>query len=495
MSGTNSNGAANERLPGLRSRVFSFLRFSTFARALDWVVFAGVVLALVLAPLDYSSDDLPQITRLTLLLFVLLFLWSLEWAVAGRMRFSWSSLHLVLLVFLAYGLIQLLPLPLALGKLLASSARPAALHSVVESFGPRRAGSVSLHLSVDPVSTARSVALLAMLVGYFFLASAFMTSEKRMRLAIYALFACNFFIALIGTRNRVVPDSQVIWHFASGAPFGSFVNRAHFSGFTEMILPFALALIFARAIRRERYVLPAFLAIFLGSTVIISGSRGGILVLILQLIYLPLLASQQKALLEGRNLVWRERIWQIMGASVIIIGVVGGVYWIGTEPVIHEVSARFETIEHDFRLGENYTRPELWRSSLKMIRDNPLLGVGLGAFRTAYPRYDNLSGLFEVQKAHNDYLQLVAETGAVGAVLGVVFLIVVTRKSLQGLTHPSPFCRAVALGANAALFGLLVHSLVDFNLQVTSNALLFLFIVSLIVVTSSDKESQEGTEA
>jgi hypothetical protein len=109
-------------------------------------------------------------------------------------------------------------------------------------------------------------------------------------------------------------------------------------------------------------------------------------------------------------------------AAAIVVGIVAGVYWIGSEPLIDRVSMRFQKAPADFRFGDNYTRPELWRTSLLMIGDNPMIGVGLGAFARAYPHYDRLTGLREANAAHNDFLQLAAETGAVGVVLATLFL-------------------------------------------------------------------------
>jgi O-antigen ligase len=197
-------------------------------------------------------------------------------------------------------------------------------------------------------------------------------------------------------------------------------------------------------------------------------------------------------MIQGHTPTWQTRRWELVGSALIMVGVVGGVYWIGTEPVIRGVSHRFEQIEQSLSLSDGYTRPNLWKASLSMIADNKLVGVGLGAFPAAYPPYDHLNGLFETRKAHNDYLQFIAETGAVGAVLGILFLVSLVKLSRKGLMNPNPFLRAVSLGASVSLFGILVHSLVDFSLQVICNALIFLFVVSLIIVLS-DHTGDEGT--
>jgi O-antigen ligase len=84
-----------------------------------------------------------------------------------------------------------------------------------------------------------------------------------------------------------------------------------------------------------------------------------------------------------------------------------------------------------------------------------------------------------VPQAHNDYLQIVADSGIVGGLLALWFLIVVFRAIFRGLRAEDPLLAALALGSGAGLFGILVHSIFDFNLQVPSNALLFLLLTAV----------------
>ena len=115
-----------------------------------------------------------------------------------------------------------------------------------------------------------------------------------------------------------------------------------------------------------------------------------------------------------------------------------------------------------------------------MVEDHPAFGVGLGAYATAFTAYDRGAGVFVVQQAHNDYLQLLAEGGLVGAALGAFFLAFLSISAWRGLQRRDPVAQGVALGATAGCFGLLMHSLVDFNLQIPSNALAFLFSSALV---------------
>jgi O-antigen ligase len=121
-----------------------------------------------------------------------------------------------------------------------------------------------------------------------------------------------------------------------------------------------------------------------------------------------------------------------------------------------------------------------------MIGANPFIGVGLGAYETAYPIYSKDDGAivlgksFAVDRAHNDYLQVLADCGLVGAVLAVWFIVLIFQAVARGRQSRDPLCRALAIGGGAGIFGLLVHSVFDFNLQIPSNALLFLLLTAAV---------------
>src|SRR5262249_6545338 len=149
------------------------------------------------------------------------------------------------------------------------------------------------------------------------------------------------------------------------------------------------------------------------------------------------------------------------------------VVWIGVEPVINRV-ATGDSISSDPSMTRAFygVRGEIWRDTWTMIRHNPLMGVGLGAYETAYPTYALDSGMQGVvAEAHNDYLQILADAGVIGAGLALWFIIALFRAIARGVRSPNPLTAAIALGGGAGLFGLLLHSFFDFNLHLPSHAL------------------------
>jgi O-antigen ligase len=96
-----------------------------------------------------------------------------------------------------------------------------------------------------------------------------------------------------------------------------------------------------------------------------------------------------------------------------------------------------------------------------------------------YTGYDSRNGLFRLEQAHNDYLQVLSDAGIVGAVLGLFFIVSLFRMGFARRQSHDPFRRGVATGALAGCFAVLVHSFFDFTLHTPSNALLFLVLAGL----------------
>lgn len=146
----------------------------------------------------------------------------------------------------------------------------------------------------------------------------------------------------------------------------------------------------------------------------------------------------------------------------------------------------------DLPENERFDRRDIWRVTGQIIRDHPIIGVGLGAYPLVYTRYDPSSGTVRVEQAHNDYLQIVADAGVIGGVLALTFLGLLFARGIVTAQTRDRRKRALVAGALTGCFAIAVHSFVDFNLQVTSNAQLFLALAALATVGRSERHAPEA---
>jgi O-antigen ligase len=121
-------------------------------------------------------------------------------------------------------------------------------------------------------------------------------------------------------------------------------------------------------------------------------------------------------------------------------------------------------------------RANTWRIFL----DHPWTGTGLGTLQLVFPAYETLYDGKIVNHAHNDYLEGLAETGVAGGLCCVWFLGVLVFGSLRRLTElDGSFTSILQLSGLIGCLGFLTHSLVDFNLHIPANALLFFLMANL----------------
>jgi O-antigen ligase len=176
----------------------------------------------------------------------------------------------------------------------------------------------------------------------------------------------------------------------------------------------------------------------------------------------------------------RSRAARVALAAALLVACVVGTVWVGGDPLADRVEAvRGEAgaggVEDVARVG----RAGIWADTWRLFGQHPLAGVGLGGYWIAIRSTHRGNGFLVPRQAHNDYLELLASAGVVGALLFLAFLFLFVRLARERLRGGTRFTRAVALGALAGLFGVAVHSLVDFGLHVTANAYAFAALVAL----------------
>jgi O-antigen ligase len=246
--------------------------------------------------------------------------------------------------------------------------------------------------------------------------------------------------------------------------FGPFVNRNSYAAFAGTILPLAVCLCLSalrqwRAGREDvfpRIFFFGFAGVVMAGGVFYSLSRGGMLS-----------AGLSVLLIVALLLLFRRRGPELALLGVLVAGAGGFLLWIGVDPVVERVG----TLSEGLSTPTFASRLQAWEQTLTLVADYPLFGTGLGTFRFAFLRYAP-PGRAWWTTAHNEYLELICDTGLVGGaivLLGfVAYLLLVLRpRSMRARTAPY-----IYTGLVSGLAALLVHSAVSSNLQVPAVGLL-----------------------
>lgn len=325
------------------------------------------------------------------------------------------------------------------------------------------------HLTASRYYTRIELQLLFTYLIVIFLMSQAYSRTSHWRGYVWFLMSLGFFVSVFGILQDLTFNGKLYWARVlryGGAPFGPYVNRNHFAGFAEMIIPVALVPLVLGKVRRERVFLVALLALVPIVALLLSASRGGIISFIVQMVILFLLL-----------LVRRVRSRHVIVGGLVVLLAVMAVSWIGIQQVLRRFS---EMQSMEVSAGK---RTSMLGDTWRLFLDHPVLGTGLGAFEMVFPPYDSLYDGKVVNHAHNDYVEVLAETGILGGLCCAWFLVVILLNSLKGLAEQgSSFGSVLNLSGLIACSAILVHSLVDFNLRIPANALLFFLSAHLAVV-------------
>ena len=308
-----------------------------------------------------------------------------------------------------------------------------------------------------------------------FLASQAFRRAEDWRGFVWFVMSFGFLVAVVGILQHLTFNGKLYWFREmryGGIPFGPYVNRNHFAGFTELVIPIALVPLVLGKVRRERWFTVAIFALLPIVAIFLSASRGGILSFAAELGVLALLMVVRRA--GGRH---------VLAGGVILLLAFLLVSWLG----VRQVLERFSSMQSlEVTVGKRASmRQDAWH----IFREHPWTGTELGTLPIVFPAYETQYDGKIVNHAHNDYLEMLADTGLAGALCCVWFLGALFFVSLQQLLiTDNSFAAALHLSGLVACCGFLVHSLVDFNLHIPGNALLF-FLMALLSTAPMPKNS------
>lgn len=504
----------------------------------DLFLNAGTVILLIFTPLAFGAVHVWAFSLMEMGTFFLIIVWMGKLLLQGvspdfiRTTIALaSSGALPFLLFVGLVLFQLVPLPPGLLRVLSpatyqlyETALPGWPHQepftdLPEIINPTNSTNPSPWLSLSVYREVSQVELLK-LVSYcaFF---ALVALRGFPLLILRSLIALGTGLGLLAFLQQATWNGKLLWFFvpyhwgspqpgSEGRLHGPFVNPDHFAGYLAMIVPLAVAavLICGRRVRvmeknhsdslpigsgapawitRIVSTLSSLQALSCGlsllaaamilSALVFTLSRGAFSAAFAALFFMAWLLwphSRGKEQKRGyRNPI--NSILTKLGRAACLLGFL-------SVPVMYleypQVFGRFLQIPQEVDGG----RPVIYAATLALWRDFPLFGVGLGNFQEVFPRYQPPAvGQAFTDYTHNDYLQLLAETGLIGFLLLVGCIADVLRRAAHSWSEVTGEQRLWLAGILTGIVAVLLHSLVDFNLYISANALLFATLLALSV--------------
>jgi O-antigen ligase len=371
----------------------------------------------------------------------------------------------LLVLWVGYMALQTLPLPPAFVQVLSPVAARGL--ETVEMLP----GGVPWTLSVDREATLQAFLKSAACVALFAATLHLAGGRRRLRLVLQVMALSGFGNALYGMVAHFTADWSGLWHpgTIAGTVTGTYVNRNHFAGLMEMSIAVAAGLALSRvgslgpprSLREfvddlSRFALRGgsivFFVLVMCSALLMSTSRGGVIALIVAVGLVALLGR----ILHGRN-TREARLVPLVALCALI-----GIMWFGVAGLSGRLAEE----------GLTSNRLDVWRVSIEVLGESPLLGTGAGTFRWVLPRHKG-AGLGDryYDHAHNDYLESLVETGIVGTGLLGAAVVLALGAMVAGLRRRrDPLARGAVAGALVGTVALVFHGLVDFNFQIPANA-------------------------
>ena len=410
----------------------------------------GAVALLIFAPLAFGAYELWARFVLELVSATLFCSWSIRQIYSGSVAVRWNPIFAPMCAFAGLGVIQLLS-----------------------------GASAYRHATASTLATYISYGLVC-----FLLAQALeRTTQVRQLSTLFVVYGAS--IAMFAVLQSMTSNGKLYWLRTprfGGWIYGPYVNHNHYAGLMEMLTPIPMVYAFSRYAHGRKKWLAAGTAAFMGASIFLSGSRGGMAAFGVQIALFFWLLFRERT---------RSSVALLMAGFLLMA--LASITWIGG----NDVSARISTLA-------DYKRPEvnadfrlkIARDTLHMIAARPVMGWGLGTFADVYPEFRSFYTDSLVNAAHNDYLQTLAETGLLGFGIAIWLLFTAIHSAVRKLHNwPSDINGIVSLAALLGVCGILVHSFVDFNLEIPANALLFYVLCSIAALDARFRNLRRKSRA
>jgi O-antigen ligase len=328
---------------------------------------------------------------------------------------------------------------------------------------------LSTNLSMHLPASIRAVILLGNYLALYYLVVHTLDTRDRLRRLARLIVGLGLFLSVFGLFKRFGVNPFPWWDYNELKYTPDFLastygNHNHLAGYLEMAILMVLAL-FLNDYKKGYFFLMVYVTLLMVLALILSLSRGGWISFLMGLMFMAAALlwdrrfTNKKVLLAGTGLC-------MISAMIVLV----------STPVVERVRT---VIEKD-QAASLQDRLMAWAGTVNMVKDSPMLGTGPGTYAVIFPQYQPPGLATQFDMAHNDYLQVMAETGVFLIPVIVWMIVVLFRKGFKKLKNPSRLVRATTLGAMSGIVAILFHSIGDFNLHIPANALLFTVLAAIV---------------
>ncbi|HTY86260.1 MAG TPA: O-antigen ligase family protein [Candidatus Acidoferrum sp.] len=407
-----------------------------------WGILGLLLGVLLFGPLAMGGVDAPEFLVLQGMVAAILLLWALRLWFNPEPKMVWPPLGWVVLAFAA----------LAVGRC----------------------------LTADIEYVARQEMIRVLLYALLFFA--IINNCRRQETAQLISFPLIFLAAGIASVAvyQFFTHSNRVWGYVSpyiGRASGTYISPNNLAGFLEMLIPLAAAYVLVGRMKPVVRILLGYAVLAMLAGMVVTFSRAGwVAVTVALFVLLMILAF--------------HRNHRLPAVLLLIILAGGGTLFVTkylskSLTYIQRVGAPASSEPFDFSV-----RRDIWFAAGQMWRDHFWWGVGPAHYDYRFREYRPENVQMSPDRAHNDYLNLLADWGTVGGVVVLTGLVLFGAGLKKTWKHVRPsendFGRGLSnrfaffLGASTGLLALAIHSVVDFNLHIPANAILGVTLLALL---------------
>lgn len=417
-----------------------------------------VIILILFSPLIYGSVTILPLSLLEAISFFVLFIFLLKNLLKKEIDLIKIPI-LPIILFLFLIIFQVFSLPRSFLSFLSPST-----FSLYRDF--RINPLFSLTSSIYPESTVNMLLQFLSYLAVFLVILNFNNTEKKINRLVLLIIISGFVYSLFGIMTRDLSTTPI--------QFSTFTNRGHFAAYLEMVV-FVCMGYSLTDISINRRIISIFMASVMILAIFLTASRGGRVCFLLSLFPLLFLLKIKRPI---------KRTISVMVILFLFFSLFIGLIGLGP------LTQRMETLLNPFKAYSD--RFQLVKDSLKIVKDFPFFGTGLGTFTHIAQKYKTTDWQVTYGFSHNEPIQLLVETGITGFLLLFLFFFKYLSKIFSlWLKRRNPFAVYITLGILVGIISSILHSMVEFTFHVPANALLFFIILALLYRTVYIKQSKD----